>query len=272
MIALIALTLACAPATIRLWEGDAPGALGKSDKDVPTITRYEPEKPCGAAVIVCPGGGYGGLADHEGKDYAEFLNTLGITAFVLKYRLGSNGYRHPVMLWDAARAVRTVRYMALQWNLNPNRIGIMGSSAGGHLAATMLTKWDLGLERQAVDRESSRPDFGILCYPVITMGPLSHAGSRANLLGEKPGDALINELSAERHVTVQTPPCFIWHTLEDSAVPPENSMMFAEALRKAKVACELHLFEKGSHGIGLANGHPWTVALAAWLRSHGWAS
>src|SRR5512138_1121807 len=160
--------------TFPLWADGAPGALGTAEKDVPTLTPYlpEPEKGTGAAIVICPGGGYGGLAPHEGEQYARFLNENGIAGFVLKYRLGSGGYRHPIMLQDAARAVRTVRARAAEWKVDPKRIGIMGSSAGGHLASTLLTHFDAGKPDASdpIERQSSRPDAGILCYPVITMG------------------------------------------------------------------------------------------------------
>ena len=196
--------------------GGAPGALGKEDKDIPTLTAYmpDPAKATGAAIVICPGGGYGGLAPHEGGQYARFLNEYGIAGFVLKYRLGPDGYRHPAMLHDAARAVRTVRANAGEWKLDPKRIGIMGSSAGGHLASTLLTHFDAGKPDAAdpIERQSSRPDLGILCYAVISMGELGHRGSRNNLLGKDPSPELVRELSNELHVTKDTPPCFIWHT------------------------------------------------------------
>src|SRR6266550_8245672 len=167
-----------------LWPDGAPGALGKTDKDIPTLAAYlpEPASATGAAVVICPGGGYGGLANHEGEHYARFRNELGVAGFVLKYRLGSGGYRHPVMLKDAARAVRTVRARAGEWKLDPKRIGIMGSSAGGHLASTLLTHFDAGdpAATDPIERQSSRPDLGILCYPVISMGPNTHVGSKNN--------------------------------------------------------------------------------------------
>ena len=199
---------------IALWPNAAPGALGKEEKDIPAITPYVPEldKGAGAALVVCPGGGYGGLAQHEGKDYALWLNQHGITAFVLRYRLGSNGYRHPAMLNDAARAVRLVRARAGEWKLDPHRIGIMGSSAGGHLASTLLTHFDSGKPDadDPVERQSSRPDIGILCYPVITMGERTHQGSKNNLLGKEPTPELVKLLSNELQVTKETPPCFIF--------------------------------------------------------------
>ena len=265
-----------------LWPDGAPGALGKADKDIPTLTPYwpDPAKATGASVVICPGGGYGGLANHEGEHYARFLNESGIAGFVLKYRLGSAGYRHPVMLQDAARAVRLVRTRAGEWKLDPKRIGIMGSSAGGHLASTLLTHFDAGKPDAAdpIERASSRPDLGILCYAVITMGEYTHRGSRSNLLGNDPSPELIRELSNELQVTKDTPPCFIWHTYEDNAVPVENSLQFAEAMRKAGVPFDLHIYQKGSHGIGLGTGewnpekrHPWTRDLVYWLKVQGFA-
>lgn len=277
---LLSLGTASAPAAaslpIALWPDGAPGALGTNETDRPTVTPYPapPPSATGAAIVVCPGGGYGGLASHEGHDYARWLNERGIAAFVLKYRLGSHGYRHPVMLQDAARAVRWVRAHAADWGVDPARVGIMGSSAGGHLASTLLTRFDAGRPDDAdpVERHSSRPDLGILCYPVITMGRFTHAGSRRNLLGDHPAPDLIEALSNERQVTERTPPTFLWHTVEDQPVPLENSLLFAQALRTAGVPFELHLFEKGRHGIGLAGGHPWTVSLAAWLAERGFAT
>lgn len=265
-----------------LWPEGAPGALGKTDKDIPTLTAYSPEpgKMTGAAMVICPGGGYGSLAPHEGVDYARFLNEQGIAGFVLKYRLGSSGYRHPVMLQDAARAMRTVRARASEWTLDAQRIGIMGSSAGGHLASTLLTHFDGGHPGDAdpIERESSRPNLGILCYPVITMGEFTHQGSKANLLGKEPSPELVRELSNELQVTKDTPPTFIWHTWEDPAVPVENSLQFATALRKAGVAFDLHIYQKGPHGLGLGSAkwdpehrHPWTQDCIYWLKVQGFA-
>ncbi len=266
-----------------LWPDGAPGALGRADKDIPSLTPYfpEPAKATGAAVVICPGGGYGGLAPHEGRDYARFLNEQGIAGFVLKYRLASGGYHHPAMLQDAARAVRTVRAQAAEWKLDPKRIGIMGSSAGGHLASTLLTHFDAGQPDapDAIERQSSRPDLGILCYPVITLsGPFAHVGSRNNLLGKEQSPELVRDLSSELQVTKETPPCFLWHTYEDGGVPVENSLLFAESLRKAGVPFDLHLYQKGPHGLGLgtrdwdpAKRHPWTQDLVFWLKAQGFA-
>jgi acetyl esterase/lipase len=266
-------------APIPLWPAGAPGALGQQPHDTPTITPYLPTSvpPTGAAIVVCPGGGYRNLAEHEGHNYALWLNALGISCFVLRYRLGSNGYRHPRMLEDASRALRMVRASAADWRVDPTRIGVIGSSAGGHLAATLLTHFDAGDPHAAdpVERVSSRPDLGILCYPVISMGPLAHQGSRQNLLGESPSEALVADLSCELQVTGATPPCFIWHTWEDASVLVENSMAFAAALRRHGVSFDLHIYERGAHGIGLGDTppfrapHPWTSDLTYWLRGRG---
>jgi acetyl esterase/lipase len=230
-------------------------------------------------MVILPGGGYGALASHEGRDYAQFLNREGIHGFVLKYRLGSHGYRHPSMLQDAARAVRWVRAHAAEWGVDPGRVGIMGSSAGGHLASTLLTHHDAGDPKAAdpVDRLSSRPDLGVLCYAVISMGPFSHAGSRRNLLGDQPAAESIEDLSNENRVTTNTPPVFLWSLRDDAAVPIENSMAFATACRKARVPFELHLYDGKPHGIGLGakppgfdNPHAWTQDLLAWLKTQKW--
>lgn len=259
--------------TLLLWSNGAPGALGKEEKDIPTLTVYlpHPGTATGAAMVICPGGGYGGLASHEGKDYALWLNGHGVTCFVLKYRLGTAGYRHPRMLEDVARAVRFVRAKAREWSIDPMRVGVMGSSAGGHLASTLLTHFDNGQpnSEDLIERESSRPDLGILCYPVISMGEFTHQGSKRNLLGENPSPELVRLLSNELQITRQTPPVFIWHTLEDTAVPIENSLAFAAAMRQAGVPFDLHVYERGRHGIGLANGHPWTQDCLFWLSQRG---
>ncbi|HEY2953070.1 MAG TPA: alpha/beta hydrolase [Verrucomicrobiae bacterium] len=264
---------------VPLWPDGAPGALGKEDKDIPTLTPFLPEseKASGAAIVVCPGGGYGGLAAHEGNDYALYLTQQGVTAFVLKYRLGSHGYRHPSMLQDAQRALRLVRARAGDWKIDPKRVGIMGSSAGGHLASTALTHFDAGQAgaTDPIEREGSRPDLGILCYPVISMGPNTHVGSKNNLLGKDPDASLVKLLSNELQVTTATPPCFIWHTWEDKAVKVENSIDFAAALQRNGVPFDLHIYQKGAHGIGLKdkppfdNVHPWARDLVFWLKTQG---
>jgi acetyl esterase/lipase len=270
------------PSGFPLWPHGAPGALGQEPKDIPTLTPYPvaADKATGAAIVICPGGGYQGLAAHEGDHYARWLNESGIAGFVLKYRLGSGGYRHPAMLQDAARAVRTVRARAAEWNLDPHRVGIMGSSAGGHLASTLLTHFDPGdpAAQDAIERQSSRPDLGILCYAVITLGQFTHQGSKNSLLGSNPDPELVRLLSNELQVTKDTPPCFIWHTYEDTAVPVENSLQFAEALRKAGVPFDLHIYQKGGHGMGLGTGnwdplsrHPWTHDCLYWLTTRKFA-
>jgi acetyl esterase/lipase len=264
---------------IPLWPEGAPGALGGTTNDIPTLTAYLPEtnQATGAAMVICPGGGYAHLATHEGNDYALWLNQHGVAGFVLKYRLGSNGYRHPAMLQDAARAVRLVRARAADWKIDPHRVGIMGSSAGGHLASTLLTHFDAGKPDagDAVERQSSRPDLGVLCYPVISLGEYAHGGSRANLLGTNPPPELVKLLSNELQVTSNTPPCFLWCTYEDKTVPMENSLIFAQALRKNQVPFDLHIYQKGRHGLGLADKppfvtpHPWAADCLFWLKQQG---
>jgi acetyl esterase/lipase len=260
---------------IPLWTGPAPGALGTADTDIPVITVYLPRTMAAntPAAVVCPGGGYRALAsNHEGRQVASYLNSLGIAAFVLRYRLGPR-YHHPVELGDAQRAIRQLRSHATEWRLDPARLGIVGFSAGGHLAMTASTRFDSGsaVAPDAVDRVSSRPDFAILGYPVISMTEeWTHKGSRTNLLGETYDPELAKSLSGERAVTKETPPTFIFQTNEDSAVPAENAVHYYLALRRAGVPAEMHVFEKGPHGVGLANDDvalsAWPTLLANWLR------
>lgn len=271
----LALSRSSSQQVIRLW----PQNLGKADKDNPTLTMYEPDsgKANGSAVIICPGGAYRGLAAHEGEDYARFLTTYGITGFVLKYRHGGGGYKYPEITADAARAMRIVRANAREWKLNPRKIGIMGSSAGGHLASTMITHFDDGdrSSPDSVERVSSRPDFGILCYPVISMGPIGHRVSREQFLGLTPSTELVKLYSNELQVTAATPPCFLWHTYEDSVVSVKNSLEFARALEEHSIPFDLHVYEDGRHGLGLgdkppfANTLPWTKDLIVWLKVRG---
>jgi acetyl esterase/lipase len=266
-------------APIPLWPDGAPGAHGSTSNDIPTLTPYfpDPTNATGAAMVICPGGSYGYLAPHEGNDYALWLNQHGVACFVLKCRLGSHGYQHPAMLQDAARAVRLVRAQAADWKIDPKRVGIMGSSAGGHLASTLMTHFDSGNSNATdpVERQSSRPDLGILCYPLITMGKYTHSGSKKNLLGIDPPSSLVKLLSNELQVTAQTPPCFIWATYEDKTVPLENSLMFVEALRKDRVPFDFHVYQKGGHGMGLddkppfAHPHPWAGDCLFWLKAQG---
>lgn len=265
------------PTPMPLWPAGAPGAQGTQPEDIPTLSLYQPpdEKATGAAIVVCPGGGYRALADHEGHAVAVWLNSIGVTAVVLKYRLGPR-YRHPAMINDALRAIRTVRAKAAEWKLDPARIGIMGFSAGGHLASTAATHFDEGnpQSNDPVERVSSRPDVLILGYPVITMtDPHTHRGSRQHLLGDDPKPELIEFLSNEKQVTYRTPPTFFFHTQDDSAVPVENSLMFAAALRREQVSYELHVYSNGRHGVGLAQNDPalatWPRLLENWLRARG---
>jgi len=261
----------------RLWEGKAPGALGDEPEDIPTLTEVSDSKATGSqpAFIVCPGGGYGGLADYEGKPAADFLETLGIKGFVLKYRLGPR-YHHPAMVNDINRAVRFVRSHASDLNVDPTRIGVLGFSAGGHLTSTAVTYFDAGdnTNPDPVEKVSSRPDQGVLLYPVITMGPLGHGGSRENLLGKNPTQRQIDALSSERNVSLQTPPCFMVHGVDDAVVPIQNSLMFGTALAEHKIKFELHAIEHGPHGFAMAApGSPedWRGLCERWLRSHGFA-
>lgn len=277
LIVLISVDVCGAQTPIPLWENGAPNAVGKEAIDIPTITPYlaPKETATGASIIVFPGGGYSHLSEiKEGSDVAKWLNSLGISAFVLKYRLGMK-YHQPNQLLDAARAVRTVRSRAKEWGLDAGRIGILGFSAGGHLAANLGTRFDAGKRdaADAVDRVSSRPDLMILLYPVITMGEYTHQGSKINLLGKDPAPDLVRQYSNELNVTKETPPTFIAHSVADPGVPVENSLLLVDALRKAKVPFELHLYEQGPHGFGLAPTMPilasWTGRCADWLSLHG---
>jgi acetyl esterase/lipase len=266
---------------IPLWPGGAPGALGTRTNDIPTLTPYlpDPTNATGAAMVICPGGAYVGLAAHEGNDYALWLNQHGVTCFVLKYRLGSSGYHYPVEFQDGTRAIRWARAHAADYKIDPDRVGIMGSSAGGHLSSMILTHFDSGDTNapDPVERQSSRPDLGILCYPVITMGEFTHRGSRNSLLGTNQSPEMVKFLSSELQVTTNTPPCFIWQTFEDRTVPVENSLLFAEALRKNHVPFDLHIYQKGAHGLGLgdrtppfAHPLPWAADCLYWLKLHSW--
>jgi acetyl esterase/lipase len=281
-IATLVLTTGSAAAAPRdpivLWPDGAPGAVGKEAIDIPTLQPYVPDKPTptGTSVIVCPGGGYQNLAmDHEGKQVAEFFNSLGVTAFVLKYRLGPR-YHHPAMIQDAQRAIRYVRAHADEYKIRPDRLGIMGFSAGGHLASTAGTHFDAG-DPAAADplaRLSSRPDFLILGYPVVTfVEAWTHKGSRDRLLGTEQHPDTLASLSNEKQVTKETPPTFLFHTDADTGVPPENSVMFYLALRRAGVPAELHIYQDGKHGVGLAPADPvlstWPARLADWMRVRG---
>lgn len=253
------------PPTELLWTNGAPGAVGEDDLDKPTLTIYLPKSnavPTG--VVICPGGGYRTLAmDHEGEQVAKFLNSMGVAAFVLKYRLGPR-YHHPAMLDDAQQAIRTVRNRAREFGIATDRIGIWGFSAGGHLASTASTHFTA----------ETRPDFSILTYPVISLNTkYVHKGSLTNLLGTSPDTQLAASLSNETQVTKDTPPAFLVHANDDASVPPENSILYYMALRNVGVPAEIHIYARGGHGFGL--GHTdvalssWPGRLAAWLAVRG---
>ena len=258
-----------------LWPHGAPGATGDNDADKPGVWVYPAKgNPNGAAIVICPGGGYAIHAtDHEGVQPARYFNSIGVTAFVLRYRLSP--YRHPAPLHDAQRAIRFVRANAKEFGVDPHRVGIMGFSAGGHLTSTAVTHFDAG-ESSAVDpidQQSCRPDFGILGYPVVSfVADYAHKGSAKNLLGDNPTDEQLNELSNDTQVTKETPPIFLFHTSEDTGVPPANSLAFYAACHKAGVSAELHIYQHGPHGVGLANEHPalanWIGAAGTWLRQN----
>ncbi len=259
---------------ISLWPADAPESEGTEPTDIPLLTPFVPagDGPF-AAIVVCPGGGYQMRADHERFPIAEWLVSLGIAAFVVDYRVAP--YRHPIPLQDAQHAIRLVRARAADWRVDPNRVGILGFSAGGHLAATAGTQWDRGSaeSRDPVRRMSSRPDLMVLCYPVISFMLACHRGSVVNLLGPEPSLEQRRALSAELQVTPETPPAFIWHTADDAVVDLDNALVMASALRQHGVDVELHVYPHGEHGLGLAPDRPdiatWTELCATFLRAYG---
>ena len=263
---------------MRLWDGPAPLARGKTPADIPTLTLRRPpsESSNGTAVVICPGGGYGTLVtSYEGEEVAHWLTSLGVTTFVLHYRVAP--YQHPAPLIDVQRAIRTVRAGAEELGIDPERVGIIGFSAGGHLASTAATHFDDQPMPPAdeIDRLSARPDFAIMAYPVISMEQgVTHGGSRKNLLGPNPDPALVESMSTDNAVTKRTPPAFLFHTAADTAVPAENSIRFFQACLKAGVPAELHVFEHGKHGVGLAQDEPglkmWPSLCEAWMKRHGW--
>jgi acetyl esterase/lipase len=270
--------------TIPLWDGPAPGAAGTGEADTPNLTMYKlPGNAIHAAVIIAPGGSYAHLSmTYEGRDVAVWMNGVGVTAFVLKYRL--TPYHYPIELEDAQRAIRLVRTRAAEFGIDPNRLGMMGFSAGGHLASTAGTHFDWGNPNATdpIDRASSRPDFLILGYPVISfqasvLGSTdvlkANGSSGRNLLGDNPDPKLLDDLSNETQVTAQTPPTFIYHSTSDQTVPVASSVAFYLALHKAGVPAELHTFERGAHGGGLALGDPargiWPTLLLNWMRGRG---
>ena len=279
MILLLGLVGASAaePRTIDLWEQNVPNALGNEEKDKPKISVWFPstEKPVGTAIVVCPGGGYANLAmDHEGKQIAEWLNSFGVTAAVLDYRHRGKGYGHPNPMLDVQRALRMVRANASSWSIDPAKIGVIGFSAGGHLASTAATHFE---EHQnpadGIDKVSCRPDFAVLCYPAIQFdAAYTHRGSVQNLLGKDAPPELIEYYSTEKQVTDKTPPTFLFSTYEDTGVPAENCIEFYLALRKHNIPAELHVYQKGRHGLGLAKGtagtETWSELCRIWLKNN----
>ena len=257
------------PEKIGLWNNRASLGDGKFQETEVWISVHRPEKPNGTAIVICPGGGYGGLVTGaEGHGIAAWLNRHGITGVVLEYRLPAG--RSQVPLLDAQRAIRTVRARAKSLDLNPERIGIMGFSAGGHLASTAGTHFDDGEPDSAdpIQRVSCRPDFMILVYPVISMGPKGHGGSRNNLLGKNPDAKLVDLFSNEKQVTAKTPPAFLAHAKDDRPVPPENSQMFYDALKAHKVPAEYLELPSGGHGLNGYKGpmwDAWQTRSLAWL-------
>jgi len=264
------------PPVILLWPSGAPLALGTAPEDQPRITVFLPkERKTQTAVVVCPGGGYGMLAvDHEGKQIAQWLNNLGIAAFMLEYRLGPK-YHHPSQLLDAQRALRYVRSHADEYHLDAHHIGIWGFSAGGHLAAMAGTMFDVGdsAAKDPIDRVSSRPDFLILDYALTDRLGSASNYSYENLLGKNPDPKRLAEVTPVLHVTHETPTTFLVHSDDDEVVLPQNSINFYLALKKAGVPAELHIYRYGGHGYGLAPFDPvlssYALRLADWLRGIG---
>lgn len=254
-------------ASFPLWNGQTPHAKGNDSEDIPAVEVYLPEaaQKTDAAMVVLPGGGYSMRAEHEGKGYAEWLASNGIASFVVSYRLASHGYPLPVPFEDATRAVRWVRAHASEYGIALQKIGVIGSSAGGHLVGNLVTHFDAGnaASSDPVEQVSSRPDLGVLCY-ALTLMPKVYDWEFA--FGAGYSDEQRRYFIPTEHVTRQTPPCFVWHTVEDEMVPVENSLRFSAALQRNHVSYELHLYQKGHHGIGLANGHPWSVECLRWLK------
>ena len=254
---------------IVLWPGGAPGALGTEAKDIPTLTPYLPAEGNGAAMLLIPGGSYSGIYEGQAEPFALWLNEQGITAFVLRYRLGSGGYRYPAALQDAVEAMRQVRSAAEKWKIDPQRIGVMGFSAGGHLASTLINRPEDGeIAGRPASAISPRPDLAILCYPVISMITKPHATSRNMLVGETPDDELLRRASSELQVHPGLPPVFLWHTQEDKLVPVEHSQLYAAALHANGIPHDFHLYQDGDHGTGLiGTSHPWFADLIFWLKA-----
>ena len=256
--------------SILLWPDGAPGALGDSAKDRPTLTPYLPAKASGAAMLLIPGGSYSGIYEGQAEPFAHWLNEQGLTIFVLRYRLGSAGYRYPAQLQDAIEAMFQIRGNAAKWKIDPHRVGVMGFSAGGHLASTLINRPEDGMIPGSNRSISPRPDLAILCYPVISMITKPHATSRKMLIGETPDEKLVRRTSSELQVKSGLPPVFLWHTMEDKMVPVEHAQLYAAALHQNNVPHELHLYQHGNHGTGLiGTQHPWFADLLFWLRTQG---
>jgi acetyl esterase/lipase len=260
--------------TFPLWDGQAPGALGTDPKDTPSITVYPAQpgsrrqNPPHPAMVILPGGGYRFLAQHEGPAYAEWLSEQGFTCFVVQYRLAVDGYRWPVMLWDAARAMRWVRCHASDWDVDPQRIGMIGASAGAHLLASLATHYDDGNPASAdpVERAGSRPTLGVLCYgPFDTSLMAPNSDFTGRMLGPDPTPELVESLSPVHSVSASTPPCFLMHTVADEKVSVLQTLSFAAALHRAGVPFEVHIYEKGAHGIAVKRPHPWPAECVRWL-------
>jgi acetyl esterase/lipase len=278
------MTAPAEPPIVPLWEGTTPHSNGTAEHDIPALIVYLPEGYLNAttptsALVVCPGGGYGGLAmTHEGSNIGRYFQAKGVAAFVLRYRLPAKGYRHPVPLMDVQRAIRFVRSHAAKFNIDPAKVGVMGFSAGGHLASTVDTHFDSGnaLAEDVVDRQSCRPDFAVLVYPVITLKVpgVTHEGSKSNLLGPDPDPVLVENLSNETQVTTQTPPTLFVHADNDTGVPIENSRLMMAALEKAAVPTGLHQYSTGGHGFGygaVPDNAPagWLDKAYDWVKGHG---
>ena len=295
----LAAVAAAAPFKVKLWPGEPPGAIASSTyREVVQLRDNDPNKPriskvteptlevflppketaTGAAVVICPGGGYGVLAyDHEGIQVAKFFNSIGIAGLVLKYRLPSDEIMQDKSvgpLQDVQEAIRTARRRAAEWGYSPNKIGVMGFSAGGHLAGTATTMYAEKVYTPA-DATSARPDFSILVYGVLSLDPsIVHGGTAKSLLGPKPDPAQVERFSSDLRVDAQTPPTFVVHSQDDKTVPVEHSLRFFRAMKKFNVPGELHIFEKGGHGYGLGvnPGSPshWPDTLKVWLKAHGY--
>jgi len=267
------------PEVILLWPNGAPNALGTEAKDKPRVHVYRANGSAKAptpAIVICPGGGYGHLAmGHEGHQIAAWLNSIGVTGVILEYRHRGKGYGHPAPLQDVQRAMRLVRHHANDWHVDASKVGVLGFSAGGHLASSVSVHHDNGDAKStnAIEQQSCRPDFSVLCYAVLAFGqPFTHKGSQRNLLGKQAPAELVAKMSSDRQVNATTPPTFLWHTTADSGVPPENSVAYYLALRKHKIPCEMHLFEKGRHGIGMGKGQAaeqWPELCKRWLITRG---